>query len=540
MNNTTSHADTFVFDNLPPKEEWPELSFDLPQLNYPENLNVAYELLDKAVEEGFGDKVAILSSSQNFTYKQVQKKANQVAKVLVEDFGLKSGNRVLLRGPNNPMMAICWFGILKAGFVAVTTMSMLRAHELKAIVEKGQISFAITDIRLEKELTLCQKNTERLETIITFGKGGILEGKMDKKDGMFENANTQATDPALLAFTSGTTGDPKACIHFHNDIMSMAHTFSTETLKSTKDEVFAGTPPIAFTFGLGAVIVFPFHARATTVLDETPNPRAILKAIETFNITTLFTAPTAYRTMLEGIDDHDISSLKKCISAGEALSKATSDFWFKETGLRLIDGIGATELIHIFISASGGDIRPGSTGKPVPGYIATILDEEGKTLPPGKIGKLAVKGPTGCKYLDDARQKTYVKGGWNLTGDAYQMDEGGYFWFEARADDMIISSGYNIAGPEVEEALLIHPSVADCAVIGAPHEERGSIVKAYIVLGPEIEETDELKAELQNFTKAAIAPYKYPRLISFVSELPKTQTGKTQRFKLRELENQKN
>jgi 2-aminobenzoate-CoA ligase len=530
----SAHVDTFAGDNLPDKGDWPEFLFELPELRYPTHMNAASELLDNAVAEGFGDKIAIYSSDKNWTYSDVLDTANRIANLLASKYGLLAGNRVLLRAANNPMMAACWFAVLKAGAIAVATMPLLRAKELATICNKGKISHALCDNRLNVELELASPDCDDLETTLYFGPGGTIETEIKDQPTTFANVETHRDDVALLAFTSGTTGKPKATMHFHRDVMAMADSFSRYTLKSGKDEVFAGTPPIAFTFGLGAVIVFPFHARASTILDESASPKALLETIARFRVTSLFTAPTAYRAMLGLLEGADLSSLTKCVSAGEALPKATSNAWFEATGIRMIDGIGATELIHIFISASGDDIRPGSTGKPVPGYRACIIGENDKPLGAGKVGRLAVKGPTGCRYLDDPRQKDYVVDGWNVTGDAYLCDEDGYYWYQARADDMIISGGYNIAGPEVEDALLTHAAVGECAVVSAPDDQRGNVVKAFIILREGFDASDGLAKELQDFVKATIAPFKYPRQIQFTDQLPKTQTGKIQRFKLRQ------
>lgn len=522
MSLETSHKDTFVIDNLPAEHEWPEIRFDLPEVQYPDRLNAARELLKASP-----DRVAILSDDKTWTYGEVDKTSNKIAHVLKDDMGLVPGNRVLLRAPNSPMMAMCWLAVIKAGGIAVATMPMLRAVELNKVIEKAKVSHALCDSRMVEELNL--------ENMMTF-HGGELEEKLKDKPEDFEIVDTAATDPALLAFTSGTTGKPKACIHFHRDIMAMADTFSRFILKPEGDEIFAGTPPLSFTFGLGGLLVFPFAVGARAVLNETKGIEALAAEIEKFKVTTLFTSPTAYRALLELVERYDFSSLRKCVSAGETLPKATSDAWTEATGVRPIDGIGATEMIHVFISASGDDIRPGATGKPVPGYEAVVLDENYQPLPKGSTGFLAVKGPTGCRYLDDDRQGDYVKGGWNVTGDVFHQDEEGYFWFKARSDDMIVSGGYNISGPEVEEGLLTFEAVFECAVVSSPDEKRGNIAKAFVVLHEGFEGTAEMIKTLQDHVKATIAPYKYPRAIEFVAELPKTETGKIQRFKLRQQE----
>ena len=527
----SAHTDRYVIDHLPPKDLWPELLFDIDDVHYPEHLNITTELLDKAIEKGWGDRVAIHSSTDPMTYAELNSCVDSIANVLVRDMGLKAGNRVLLRAPNSPMMAACHFAVWKAGGIVVATMPMLRASELVKIINKAQITHALVDHNLVGELDEAKREAPTLAHIKSFGHCGDLGGACYKYTAPFPPAQTRSDDPALLAFTSGTTGQPKACVHFHRDVLAMADTFSKHIVKPSMDDVFAGSPPLAFTFGLGGMLIFPLRVGAATVLDEGVGPKGLLDAIEKYGVTSVFTAPTAYRAMLSMLEGRDISSVHTCVSAGETMPKATSDAWFEATGIRAIDGIGATEMIHIFISASGDDIRPGATGKPVPGYQATILGDDGTPMPTGEVGYLAVKGPTGCRYLDDERQSTYVKNGWNVTGDTYRMDDEGYFWFVARSDDMIVSGGYNIAGPEVEEGLLSHPDVLECAVIGAPDPERGTVVKAFVVLKAGAEANAKA---LQDHVKQTIAPYKYPRVIEFIDALPKTQTGKVQRFKLRE------
>lgn len=531
----SAHVDSYVRDHLPDPADWPELIFELSELQYPDQMNAAERLIDQAIGEGHGRRIAIYSSAGNWSYAELYEAANRVANVLVNQTGLVPGNRVLLRCPNNPALAAQWLGVLKAGGVVVVTMPMLRAGELETIIKKAKISHAVVDQRLADEMNAAAGDCPQLKHLLTCGENGTLEAAMASEDASFETVATASDDPALLAFTSGTTGEPKACVHFHRDIMAMVDSFSRHIIKPQESEVFAGSPPLAFTFGLGGLLVFPLAARAATVLDETTGPKALLEAIAQFRITTLFTAPTAYRAMLAMLKDHDVSSLRKCVSAGDTIDKATSDAWLEATGVRPIDGIGATEMIHIFISAAGDDIRPGATGKPVPGYQAALLDDDGNVMHQG-TGRLAVKGPTGCRYLDDARQKDYVHEGWNVTGDTYTIDEDGYFWFQARNDDMIVSGGYNIAGPEVEAALMAAPEVAECAVVGAPDAARGQIVKAHVVLAEGFEASEARAKALQDFVKATIAPYKYPRAVEFVQSLPKTQTGKIQRFRLRQAE----
>jgi len=439
---------------------------------------------------------------------------------------------VLLHGPNNPMLVACWFGIVKAGGIVVATMPLLRAGELIKIVEKAKIRIALSDHRMSDEVVHAQERATALERIVRFGDDS-LERMMADKEGTFEAVKTAADDVVLIGFTSGTTGVPKGTMHFHRDVLAICDTFSKHILKPQADDLLIGSPPLAFTFGLGGLTLFPMRARAATILLEKAPPAELCKAIEEYKATISFTSPTGYRFMLDA--PQDLSSLRKCVSAGETLPKATSNAWFEKTRIRIIDGIGSTEILHIFISAAGDDIRPGSTGKPVPLYEAKVVNEVGDEIPRGEVGRLAVRGPTGCRYLCDERQLEYVQDGWNITGDAYVQDEDGYFWFQARTDDMILSAGYNIAGPEVEGALMLHPAVKECAVVGWPDEKRGNIVKAYVVLrDSETPSLDELAEEIQEFVKAQIAPYKYPRAIEFVSELPKTESGKIQRFRLRE------
>ncbi|QIN80090.1 AMP-binding protein [Rubrobacter marinus] len=538
MEGYSAHLDTFARDNLPPREAWPEFVFDLPELRYPEHLNAAAALLDDMAAGEAGERACVHAPDGAWSYRDLRERADRVARVLTEDMGLVPGNRVLLRAANIPMLIAAWFGVLKAGGVVVATMPMLRAAELDKIVLKARVSHALTDARLAEPLEAVGAQRPFLSSVMTFGPGGELEERMREKGPGFDTVETAAEDIALIAFTSGTTGEPKGCMHSHRDVLAVCDTFARHMLDPEPDEVFTGTPPLAFTYGLGGLVLFPMRFGASTVPIEQPGPEALLKAIEEHRITTVFTAPTAYRALLDRVGEAELSSLRKCVSAGETLPRATSDAWFERTGIRIVDGIGSTEMLHIFISAAGEEIRPGSTGKPVPGYHAMIAGDDMSPLPPGEVGRLAVRGPTGCRYLADPRQADYVMDGWNVTGDAYKVDDDGYFWFQARTDDMIVSAGYNIAGPEVEAALMGHEAVGECAVVASPHEERGNVVKAFVVLRGGFEGDAALVEELQDFVKGRIAPYKYPRRIEFTDELPKTQTGKIQRFKLREREMQ--
>jgi 2-aminobenzoate-CoA ligase len=531
----TAHIDTFARDNLPPQRQMPEIRLDLPELKYPARMNCATELLDKPVTRGHGHRIALRTNDGECTYTQLFTQANRLANVLVREMGLKPGNRVLLRGPNNPMMAAAWFAVMKAGGVCVATMPLLRAKELTEVISKAEITHALCDKRLEKELKAAQGVCPTLQSVKYWYDDApdSIDSLVLKQPLWFTNVPTAADDVALVAFTSGTTGKPKGTMHFHRDVVAMCDCFPRSILKVHKDDVFCGTPPIAFTFGLGGMLCFPLRYGASSVLAEKHTPESLLQTIERFKCTVCFAAPVMYRGMAAIARNFDISSLKRCVSAGEALPDATRQMFKDATGIEIVDGIGSTEMIHIFISHTPERVRRGATGYAIPGYEATVLDEEGRPCAPGKVGRLAVRGPTGCKYLADERQSDYVQNGWNVTGDAYLMDGDGYFFYQARTDDMIISAGYNIAGPEVEGALLAHPAVGECGVVGWPDEERGTIVKAYVVLKKDFPKGDEMAKTLQDHVKNAIAPYKYPRAIEFVDTLPRTETGKLQRFKLR-------
>ncbi|MCA0457180.1 MAG: AMP-binding protein [Chloroflexi bacterium] len=534
----TAHVDTFARDNLPPRDLWPELIFDIPEVQYPDRINCAVELLDKHVANGWGDHPVIYGANGTLTYSQMQEQVNRIAHVLTDGMGLVPGNRVLLRGANSPMMAICWYAVAKAGMIVVATMAMLREKELVDVIDKGQVNAAICDKALEADLLAAQKRCPTLKSIVYFNDPSPegLEARAAGKPADYNAVDTAADDTVLIAFTSGTTGKPKGTMHFHRDVLAICDCFPKSTVHITPDDICIGTPPLAFTFGLGGILLFPMRVGGSTVLLEKLSPDIMLKAIQDFKITITWSSPVFYRQMSGLAKNYDLSSLKKCISAGEALPVSTRTMWKDASGIEMIDGIGATEMLHIFISAEDKDVRPGATGKPIPGYQACILDADGKPLPKGNIGRLAVKGPTGCRYLADDRQKNYVLNGWNITGDAYRLDEDGYFWFHARTDDIILTAGYNVAGPEVEEALLKHEAVAECAVVGAPDEERGQIIKAYIVLKAGQTASDTLVRTLQDFVKQNIAPYKYPRAIEFLDSLPRTNTGKLQRFALRQTE----
>jgi 2-aminobenzoate-CoA ligase len=538
----SAHIDTFARDHLPPADQQPEFIFGLPELRFPEQLNCASELLDRHIAEGRGERVCLRApGGLQWSYADLQRHANRIANVLVHEFGLVPGNRVLLRAANKPMLVACWFGVMKAGGIAVGTMPLLRAKELGQIIEKGHVTHALCDAALRAELDTAAAQYPRLANMLCFGEASAdgLEARMASQLDQFDNVATAADDTCLLAFTSGTTGQPKATMHFHRDVMASCVCFPPHVLRATGDDVFIGSPPLAFTFGLGGLTLFPMSVGASTVLLEKASPPDLLDAIGSFDATVLFTAPTSYRAMAAGACERKLSmplggSLRKCVAAGEALTAATRALWRDATGIEIIDGIGATEMLHIFISADEANARPGATGVAIPGYRACVMDAQGNEAPRGTIGRLAVKGPTGCRYLGDARQANYVSAGWNYTGDAYLQDADGYFHYQSRTDDMIISSGYNIAAPEVEEVLLTHPGVAECAVIGVPDDERGQIVKAFVVLRESHAAGDATARALQDFVKAAVAPYKYPRAIEFRAALPRTETGKLQRFRLRE------
>jgi 2-aminobenzoate-CoA ligase len=532
----SAHIDTFARDNLPPGAQWPDLL--LEGFDYPDRLNAAVELTDAMVAKGFGDHTALIGNGRRRTYKELTDWTNRLAHVLVEDLGVQPGNRLLIRSANNPAMVACWLAATKAGAVVVNTMPMLRAGELAAIVEKAEVSHALCDTRLMEEMAACADACPVLRSVAGFDGTSNHEADLDRmaleKPVIFRAVETSADDVALLGFTSGTTGSPKATMHFHRDLLIIADGYAREVLGVTPDDVFVGSPPLAFTFGLGGLAVFPLRFGATATLLETASPKNMIEIIEKYKATVCFTAPTAYRTMLAAMEaGADLSSLRAAVSAGETLPAPVYQDWMEKTGKPMLDGIGATEMLHIFISNRFDDHRPACTGKPVTGYEAKVIGEDGQEVPRGEIGRLAVRGPTGCRYLADERQGKYVLDGWNITGDSFVMDGDGYLHFAARNDDMIISAGYNIAGPEVEAALLAHDAVAECAVVGAPDEVRGQIVEAHVVLNAGTTASDALAKVLQDHVKASIAPYKYPRRIVFCEALPKTPTGKIQRFLLK-------
>ena len=542
----TAHIDTFAADRLPPREQWPAFEFDsLPTLRaYPDRINAAVELLDRMCDAGYGHSAVLHYEDVTWTYVALRDISDRIARVLVEDLGLLPGNRVLLRSANNPMLVACWCAVLKAGGICVTTMQLLRARELEYIVEKAEINHALCELSLAEALEETRVRKPELRHVRYFSAAGseraggedfTLDRALSGKASGFAPCDTAADDTALIAFTSGTTGAPKATMHFHRDVLAMCDCFPRSFAMSEPHDVFIGTPPLAFTFGLGGLTCFPMRFGASTRFFPEPlGPEEVLQAIERHRVTSLYTAPTMYRQLAALVGKHDISSLEKCVSAGETLPRATWEAFHEATGLRIVDGLGSTEMIHIFVSASREDMRPGFTGKAIPGYRAKIVDEDGNELGPGQPGLLAVRGPTGCRYLSDERQSAYVRDGWNYPGDIYETDEEGYFRYVARADDMIVSAGYNISGPEVENALLDHKAVAECAVVAKPDPDRTNIVKAFVVLREGFRGDEAMGTSLQEFVKGEIAPYKYPREIEFVRALPKTETGKLQRFRLRE------
>jgi 2-aminobenzoate-CoA ligase len=534
----SAHLDRFAQDRLPPAHELPELRFDLPELQYPDRLNAATRLLDARVEQGEGARRCIVApGGVCWSYADLRDAANRIANVLVKLTGFEPGNRVLLRAPNTPMLAACWFAVLKAGGIAVTTVPQYRATELRFIMQKAQVKHALCDVRLRDELEHACSGLGGVQTLYFNGDvpaASSLEGLMRDASTHFANVDTAAEDVAIVAFTSGTTGTPKATMHYHRDVLAICDSYCDRVLQPRGDDLFCGSPPLAFTFGLGGVLLFPLHAGAATLLLEKAGPNELLEAIAAFGVTTIFTAPVAYRTMAAKALQYDLSTLRACVSAGETLPKAVWEQWHATTGLKILDGIGSTEMLHIFVGSPQDEVRAGSTGRVVPGYIAEIHDDVGRALPDGTVGRLAVKGPTGCKYLQDERQRDYVQDGWNYPGDAYRRDADGYYWYVSRMDDMILSAGYNISGPEVEQALIAHADVKEVAVVGKhdPAKET-NFVKAFVVLIECCAPTEAKADELREFCKAQIAPFKAPREIEFVTELPRTETGKLQRYKLR-------
>jgi 2-aminobenzoate-CoA ligase len=532
----SAHVDTFTREHLPPRELWPDFIFNRSELQYPERLNCVVQFLDRWVDLGHGDQPCLLSPTRNYSYSELQELVNRIANVLVDTLGLVPGGRVLLRSANSAMLVASYLAVLKAGGVVVATMPLLRAKEIVYPIQRAEIAIALCDGRLAEELKNAASLAPSLERVVYWGTGEpeSLESLISKASPLFPAVDTAADDVCLIAFTSGTTGEPKGTMHFHRDMLAVCDGYARNILRAEREDRFIGSAPLAFTFGFGGVL-FPMHVGASFVVLEKTGPDDLIAAVERYRATICFTAPTAYRAMLGKLSEHDLSSLRKCVSAGEALPKPTFDAWLQATGIKLMDGIGSTELLHIFISACEEQVRPGATGKPVPGYEAKVVDDEGHQLPAGMSGRLAVRGPTGCRYLSDDRQRKYVENGWNITGDTYVMDADGYFWYQSRSDDMIVSAGYNIAGPEVEAALLTHPAVAECGVVASPDEARGMIVKAYVVLTPGVAGDAALAGALQEHVKREIAPYKYPRAVEFVTELPKTHTGKLKRFALRQM-----
>jgi len=531
----TGHADTFAEENLPAAGALPELRFDLPELHYPDVVNATGWLLDRNVEAGNGDRRSIVAPGITWTYGELQRIVNRIANVLVGHYGLQPGHRVLLRAPNTPMLAACWLAVLKAGGVAVTTMPLYRATELRVILEKARVTLTLCDARLRDELLAASDGSAI--TTVEFGTldGDSLDARLETQSDAFDAVPTAAEDVALIAFTSGTTGTPKAAMHYHRDILATCDTYGRHVLQPRGDDLFCGSAPLGFTFGLGGHILFPFSVGAATLLLEKAGPEELLRAVAEHAATTIFTAPIAYRTMCGLAGRYDLASLRTCVSAGETLPKAVWEAWHETTGLKILDGIGSTEMLHIFVGSPAAEVRPGATGRAVPGYIAEVHDNDGCQVPRGIVGRLAVKGPTGCKYLDDERQRNYVQNGWNYPGDAYRMDVDGYLWYVARTDDMIVSAGYNISGPEVEQVLIAHADVREVAVVGKPHHEKQTyIVKAFVVLDAGVSPDEAKIVELQAFCSQRIAPFKTPREIEFVTELPRTETGKMQRYKLRQ------
>ncbi|WP_114860925.1 AMP-binding protein [Azospirillum brasilense] len=536
----SGHIDSFTRDRLPPPEQMPDFSYDRPELTYPERLNAAAALLDVWRERGWDERPCVIGNGDVWSYGRFRDTVDRIARLLTERFGIVPGNRVLVRGTNTPMLAACWLGVLKAGAVVVPTMPLLRATELESIIERAAVSLALCDARFAKDLNTAAETMDGGMPVVTFN-GGDLEGRLEESDTGFAAVDTAADDVALIAFTSGTTGKPKATAHFHRDLLAVADLSPQSLLKTGGDDVFCGTPSLAFAYGQGGMLLFPLRVGASVVLLDRATPERLLEVTAKHKATVMFTVPTVYRAMTARIEEEPslaegLRTLRACVSAGEPLPATTLEGWQAVTGMEILDSFGTTEMLNAVLHSPPGAVRPGATGMVVPGYEARVVDDSLTPLPPGQIGRLAVRGPTGCIYLDDPRQENYVQGGWNLTGDAFRMDEDGYFWYHARTDDLIVSAGYKISGLEVEDVLLGHEAVEECAVIAAPDPLRGSIPKAFIVTRDGVRPSDDLAERLQCYVKDRIAPYKYPRAVEFLEQLPRTETGKIQRYKLRQRE----
>ncbi|KAA1054937.1 AMP-binding protein [Azospirillum argentinense] len=536
----SGHIDSFTRDRLPPPEQMPDFSYDRPELTYPERLNAAAALLDVWRERGWDERPCVIGNGDVWSYGRFRDTVDRIARLLTERFSIIPGNRVLVRGTNTPMLAACWLAVLKAGAVVVPTMPLLRATELESILERAAVSLALCDARFAKDLNAAAESMGGGMPVVTFN-GGDLEGRLEETETGFAAVDTAADDVALIAFTSGTTGKPKATAHFHRDLLAVADLSPQSLLKTGGDDVFCGTPSLAFAYGQGGMLLFPLRVGASVVLLDRATPERLLEVTAKHKATVMFTVPTVYRAMTARIEEdpplaEGLRTLRACVSAGEPLPATTLEGWQAVTGMEILDSFGTTEMLNAVLHSPPGAVRPGATGTVVPGYEARVVDDSLTPLPPGQIGRLAVRGPTGCIYLDDPRQENYVQGGWNLTGDAFRMDEDGYFWYHARTDDLIVSAGYKISGLEVEDVLLGHEAVEECAVIAAPDPLRGSIPKAFIVTRDGVRPSDDLAERLQCYVKDRIAPYKYPRAVEFLEQLPRTETGKIQRYKLRQRE----
>jgi len=541
ISKDTAHVDRYVLDNLPAPEHLPELVYGRPEICYPDRLNCIQELLICHGENGRHGQIAIKSPDQQWTYQELIDRASRVAEALTEDLSFIPGNRVLLHGYNSPMTIAIWCGVLMAGGIVVATMPMLRSMEIIKVCDKAKVNFIMSDVRMMDEIKKVHLHAEGIQTHFYNGHPALsaatdFENILQTKSGTFDIVDTASDDPAIIAFTSGTTGQPKGCVHFHKDLLAISDAYAVPILNPKTEDVFLGTPPIAFTFGLGASVVFPLRAGACSLLLEKSSPADLLDAVSRYGVTTIFTAPTAYQRMLPLLEKYDLAGLRHCVSAGETLSASIWLRWQSSTGIKIAEGIGSTEMLHIFLASPAAESRAGATGKILPSYQARIVDEHMQPVADGDVGFLAVRGPTGCRYLDDVRQREYVKQGWNVTGDTYVRDHEGYYTYQARADDIIVSSGYKISGPEVEAVLLDHPAIDECAVIAVPSVERGFDIKAFIVLGQNVDHSAVMADSFKSHVQEHLARYKCPHHITFVTNLPRTGTGKLQRYVLRQQE----
>jgi benzoate-CoA ligase len=512
-----------------------------PEIVIPDRFNATAYFVDRIVEEGHGARTAILCGDQAISYQEVLAEVNRAGNALLE-LGVEIENRVALLLLDCPEFAYAFFGAIKIGAVPVPINTLLKPQDYGYLLRDSRARALIVSAELLSSVESILPTLERMRHVVVVGEAARYASfaqLLQRQAADLEAADTCKDDVAFWLYTSGTTGMSRAAVHLQHDMVYCSRLYADSILNIGPEDRTFSIAKLYFAYGLGNALYCPFAVGASTVFfPGRPMPEAVFTTVKRYRPTLFFGVPTAYAAMLHAAEqgaEADFSSVRLCVSAGEPLPAGLYRRWLDRFGVEILDGIGSTEVLHIFLSNRPGSVRPGSSGLPVPGYEAQIVDDDGATVGPGEIGNLMVRGDSTCAYYwnkHDASRRQ-IAGEWIRTGDKYHTDEDGYFWYDGRSDDMLKAGGIWVSPTEVEGVIVEHPAVLECAVVGAEDEERLVKPKAYVVLKDGAQAADGLVLEIQELVKGRLAPYKYPRWIEFVDDLPKTATGKIQRYKLR-------